>query len=175
MSPDEERPSRRPPPERRPPPRPPVTPPAPLTGDPDGVDWGLALKAALNGLVFVAPAAVAGELLSDSEGDLRGGALVAVVGVQLLGFCFAGWVVRRLAPLSAMATCTLAGVLCWAILQTVGIVTSLVRGEDLAPLTWIATGLLASVAATAGGLLARVERVRPPTPDRRSTPPEDSP
>lgn len=173
MSPSDDRPGRRPP-ERRPPPRRPAPAPAPLTGTPDAIDLPLALKAGLNGLVFVAPAAIAGELLSDSDGDLRGGALVGVVAVQLLGFCFAGWVVRRLAPLSAMATCTLAGVACWAILQTAGIVTSLARGEDLAPLTWVATGLLASVAATAGGLLARVERVRPePTGSRPTDPPED--
>ena len=39
-----------------------------------------------------------------------------------------------------------------------GVATSLVRGEDLNPLSWLATALLATLAAAAGGLLARVER-----------------
>jgi len=140
-------------------------------GRPDGVDWGLALRAGLNGLVFVAPAAVVGQVLADDDGELGGATALAVVAVQLLGFAFAGWVVRRLAPLSPIATCAAAGALCWALLQSAGIVTSVLRGQDLAPLTWAATGLLATVTAACGGLLARVERVPPrPTPT-----PEDDP
>lgn len=123
------------------------------------MDLRLALRAGLNGLVFVAPAAVAGQLLADDDGDLGGGTALAVVAVQLLGFCFAGWVVRRLEPRSPIATCASAGIVCWAILQTVGIVTSIARGQDLSPLTWAATALLAAVTAAIGGLLARVERV----------------
>ena len=78
---------------------------------------------------------------------------------------------RRFVPASPVATCALAGVLCWAILQAVGIVTTLLRGHDLTPLRWVATGLLAALAASAGGLLARVERVPPSTSS--TAPPED--
>lgn len=122
------------------------------------VDLPLAGKAALNGLVFVGPAAVAGVLLADGDGDLDGGPAIAIAAVQIVGFCFAGWVVRRLVPTAAMATCAVAGVACWAIVQAVGIVTTLVRGQDLNPLTWIATALVAALAGCAGGLLARTER-----------------
>jgi hypothetical protein len=128
------------------------------------IDWILAGKAALNGLVFVAPAAVVGLLLTDADGELDPGPALGIAIVQILGFCFAGWVVRRLVPGSPIATCAVAGLGCAVILQTVGIVTSLVRGEDLNPLSWLATGLLATLAAAAGGLLARVERA--PTPGR---------
>lgn len=122
------------------------------------VDLPLAGKAALNGLVFVGPAAVAGLLLADDDGDVAGGPAIAVAAVQILGFCFAGWVVRRLAPTASMATCAVAGVACAVIVQAVGIVTTLVRGDDLNPLTWIATALVAALAGCAGGLLARTER-----------------
>ncbi len=121
--------------------------------------------------MFVAPAALVGQLLADDEGDLGGGTALVIVAVQLLGFCFAGWVVRRIDPRSPIATCAVAGITCWAILQAVGIVTSVVRGQDLTPLTWVATGLLAAVTAAAGGLLARVERLPRPAAD----PSEDSP
>ena len=122
------------------------------------VDLPLAGKAALNGLVFVGPAAIAGFLLADGDGDLAGGPAVAIAVVQIVGFCFAGWVVRRLVPTASMATCALAGLACAAIVQAVGIVTTLVRGDDLNPLTWIATALVAALAGCAGGLLARTER-----------------
>ena len=123
-----------------------------------GVDLPLAGRAALNGLVFVGPAAVVGLLLADEDGDVAGGPAIAIAAVQILGFCFAGWVVRKLVPAAATATCAVAGVGCAVIVQAVGIVTSLVRGEDLNPLTWIATALVAALAGCAGGLLARVER-----------------
>jgi hypothetical protein len=123
------------------------------------VDLPLAGKGALNGLVFVGPAAVAGVLLADDDGDLGGGAAIAIAIVQILGFCFAGWVVRRMVPTASMATCAGAGVACAVIVQLVGIVTTLVRGDDLHPLTWIATALVAALAGSAGGLLARTERV----------------
>ncbi len=125
----------------------------------------LAVRGGLNGLVFVAPAALVGQLLADDDGDLSGGAALGIVAVQLLGFAFAGWVVRRFEPRSPVATCATAGLVCWAILQAVGIVTSVLRGQDLSPLTWAATALLAAVTAAAGGLLARVERVPRPTTD----------
>jgi hypothetical protein len=141
-----------------------------VSAQPGSVDWGLALKAGLNGLVFVAPAAVVAQLLAEDSGEVTGVAGVAVIAVQVLGFCFAGWVVRRLVPGSPIATCAAAGVACWAILQAVGIVTSVLRGQDLSPLRWVATGLLAALAAAAGGLLTRVE---PRTPSSRS--PEDTP
>lgn len=128
------------------------------------IDWPLAGKAALNGLVFVAPAAVVGLLLADDDGDIEPGPAIGVAAVQILGFCFAGWVVRRLVPTSPVATCAVAGVLCAVILQAAGIVTSLARGNDLNPLSWLATALLAALAAAAGGLLARVERA--PTSER---------
>jgi hypothetical protein len=134
---------------------------------PGPIDWPLAGKAALNGLVFVAPAAVVGVFLVDDDGDLDPGPAIGVAAVQILGFCFAGWVVRRLVPGSSMATCAMAGVLCAVILQAVGVVTSLARGHDLNPLSWLATALLAALAASAGGLLARVERA--PTPGRDDT------
>ena len=129
------------------------------------IDWPLAGKAALNGLVFVAPAAVVGVLLADGDGDLEPGPAIGVAVVQILGFCFAGWVVRRLVPGSSIATCAAAGLGCAVILQTVGVATSLVRGEDLNPLSWLATALLAALAAAAGGLLARVERAPSPEGD----------
>ena len=122
------------------------------------VDWPLAGKGALNGLVFVGAAAVAGVLLADDDGDLAGGPAIAIAVVQILGFCFAGWVVRRVVPTASMATCALAGVGCAVIVQAVGVVTTLVRGQDLNPLTWIATALVAALAGCAGGLLARTER-----------------
>lgn len=134
-----------------------------------GIDRALVVRAGLNGLVFVAPAAVVGQVLAGDDGDVSTGPALAIVAVQLLGFCFAGWVVRRLEPRSPIAACAAAGVVCWAILQAVGIVTSLVRGQDLSPLTWVATGLLAALTAAAGGLLARVERV----PRSPSDPSED--
>ncbi len=105
----------------------------------------------------MAPAAVVGQLLADSDGEVHGGTALAIALVQLLGFCFAGWVVRKYSPSAPIATCAAAGVVCWAILQAVGIVTTLVRGNDLSPLTWVATGLMAAVAAAAGGLLTRVQ------------------
>jgi hypothetical protein len=135
-------------------------------GRPGGIDLPLAGKAALNGLVFVGPAAVAGFVLADDDGDLSGGPAVAVAAVQILGFCFAGWVVRRLVPTASIGTCAIAGVACALIVQAVGIATTLVRGDDLNPLTWIATALLAALAGSAGGLLARVERA----PSRSETP-----
>lgn len=122
------------------------------------LDLPLAGKAALNGLVFVGPAAVAGFLLADDDGDVAGGPAIAIAVVQILGFCFAGWVVRRLVPTASMATCAVAGLLCAVIVQAVGIVTTLARGDDLNPLTWIATALVAALAGSAGGLLARTER-----------------
>lgn len=144
---------------------------APSPTRPDGVDWRLAVRAGLNGLVFVGPATIAGQLLADGDGRVRGATALVIVAVQLLGFCFAGWVVRRLEPLSPVATCAAAGMVCWAVLQGAGIVTSLLRGQDLTPLTWVATGLLAALTAAAGGLLARVERVpRPPTRSPEETP-----
>lgn len=127
------------------------------------VDLPLAGKAALNGLVFVGPAAVAGFVLADDDGDLAGAPAIAVAAVQIVGFCFAGWVVRRLVPTASMATCAVAGLACAVIVQAVGIVTTLVRGDDLNPLTWIATALVAALAGSAGGLLARTERA----PSRR--------
>jgi hypothetical protein len=141
-----------------------------MSEHPPSVDWSLALRGGLNGLVFVAPAAVAGLVLADSDGEVHGGTALLIALVQLLGFCFAGWVVRKYSPTAAIASCAAAGVVCWAILQAVGIVTSLVRGSDLSPLTWLATGLMAAVAAAIGGLLTRVE---PRTPTSRS--PEDTP
>lgn len=123
------------------------------------VDLALAGRAALNGLVFVGPAAVAGVLLADGDGDLAAGPAIAIAIVQILGFCFAGWVVRRMVITESMATCALAGVGCAAIVQAVGIVTTVIRGQDLNPLTWIATALVAALAGCAGGLLARTERV----------------
>lgn len=128
-------------------------------------DWRLALRAALNGLVFVAPAAVIGEMLTDDDGTLDGLTAVLIAAVQVLGFCFAGWVVRRLVPASPLITSVVAGLLCFAIVQSVGIVTSLVRDQDLNPLSWVATALLATVAAAAGALLARVERAPSPGKD----------
>lgn len=129
------------------------------------VAWSQAGRGALNGLVFVGPAAVAGLLLADDDGDLAGGPAIAIAVVQVLGFCFAGWVVRRLDITASVASCAAAGVGCALILQAVGIVTSLVRGEDLNPLTWIATALVAGLAGSAGGLLARTERVSTPGRD----------
>jgi len=122
------------------------------------VDGALALRGALNGLVFVAPAAVVGLIVADDDGDVAGGPAIAIAIVQILGFCFAGWVVRRLVPTASTATCAVAGLLCAVIIQAVGIVTTLVRGDDLNPLTWVATALVAALAGCAGGLLARTER-----------------
>jgi len=48
-------------------------------------------------------------------------------------------------------------VACWAILQAVGVATTLARGDEVQPLRWIATLLVAALAAAAGGLLARFE------------------
>ncbi len=122
------------------------------------LDVRLAARAALNGLVFVVPAAVVGAVLADDDGDLAAGPAIAIAAVQILGFTFSGWVVRRLVPGSSTATCALAGLGCAVLVQAIGIVTSLVRGEALNPLTWVATALVAAVAGCAGGLLARVER-----------------
>lgn len=129
------------------------------------IDPRLALRAALNGLVFVVPAAVAGAVLVDDDGDLAAGPAIGIAVVQILGFTFSGWVVRRLVPSSSTATCALAGLGCAVLVQAIGIVTSLVRGEDLNPLTWVATALVAAVAGCAGGLLARVERAPSPGSD----------
>lgn len=160
-------------PDRHPPAPPPgpAGPVGPTGARPEGLDIRLALRGGLNGLVFVAPAALAGQLLADDDGSLNGGTALVVVVVQLLGFCFAGWVVRRLEPRSPVSTCAAAGIVCWAILQLVGILTSVARGQDLTPLTWAATALLAAVTAAAGGLLARVERL----PRTAPGPPEERP
>ena len=132
------------------------------------LDLRLAGRAALNGLVFVLPAAIAGAVLADDGGDLAAGPAIAVAGVQILGFTFSGWVVRKLVPGSAMATCALGGVGCAVLVQAFGIVSSLVRGTALHPLTWVATLLVAALAGCAGGLLARVERAPTPGSDRHA-------
>ncbi|NLV55344.1 MAG: hypothetical protein GXY13_07015 [Acidimicrobiales bacterium] len=130
--------------------------PAPA-GPPPAFDLRLAVRAGLNGLVFVAPAAVIGLLIADDDGEVSAGPALAIAAVQILGFCFSGWVVRRLRPGSSVATCAAAGVACWAILQAVGVATTLARGDEVQPLRWIATLLVAALAAAAGGLLARFE------------------
>lgn len=116
------------------------------------------MRGGLNGLVFVAPAALVGELLADDDGRLRGVASILIVVVQLLGFAFSGYAARRIDPRTPASVTACAGLVCWAILQSVGVVTTLVRGEDLRPLTWVATALLAAVTAAIGGMLTRVER-----------------
>ncbi|MBI2708744.1 MAG: hypothetical protein HYX34_03515 [Actinobacteria bacterium] len=112
------------------------------------------MRGGLFGLVFVAPAAVAGELLADRRGRVRGGAALVVTLFELLGFAFAGYAARRLAPDAPLRSAALAGAVAWGVLQAVGVVTSLARDQALHPLTLVATALLAAAVATAGALLA---------------------
>ena len=113
-------------------------------------------RGTVTALVVALPAAVFNQLLVAS-GDIEEGSPVALFFwvLILFGAAAGGWGVLRLCPDAALAHAAGAGALAYVIVQGIGIVSRLWRGESL---SWVAYPLLALLMATAamlGGMFGR--------------------
>lgn len=113
-------------------------------------------RGAVTALVVALPIAVFNQLLV-SAGDVEEGSPVVLLFwlLILFGAAAGGWGVLRLAPDAALSHAAAAGALAYVVVQGIGIVSRLARGE---PLSWVAFPLLALMMATAamlGGMFGR--------------------
>jgi hypothetical protein len=113
-------------------------------------------RGAVTALVVALPVAVFNQLLV-SSGDIEEGSPAALLFwlLILFGAAAGGWGVLRLCPGAALAHAAGAGAIAYAVVQGIGIVSRLLRGEEL---SWIAFPLLALLMATAsmlGGMFGR--------------------
>ena len=113
-------------------------------------------RGAVTALVLALPVAVFNQLLvaaGDIEGDSPAVLLFWVL--ILFGAAAGGWGVLRLCPQAALSHAAAAGALAYVIVQSIGIVSRTLRGEEL---SWIAFPLLLLLMATAamlGGMFGR--------------------
>jgi putative membrane protein (TIGR04086 family) len=107
-------------------------------------------RGVVTALVVALPVAVLNQWLV-STGDIdRDSPMVLVFWLLILfGAAAGGWGVLRLCPQAALAHAAAAGTIAYVVVQTIGIVTRTIRGEDL---SWVAFPLLALMMATAGML-----------------------
>ena len=113
-------------------------------------------RGAVTALVVALPAAVFNELLVDSGDTERGSAVgLFFTALILFGAAAGGWGVVRLSRDAPLSYAAASGAIAYAIVQGIGIVSRLLRGESL---SWWAFPLLALLMATSamlGGMFGR--------------------
>ncbi len=109
------------------------------------LDWSVIGTAVLSGLVVVVPAAVVSQLFV-SEESTSALAYVFLI-VIMFGFATCGYAAARLKSTTPMMHGAVAALLTYVIVQGVGIVTSIIRGNDINPIGY---PLLAGLAASCG-------------------------
>jgi hypothetical protein len=113
-------------------------------------------RGAVTALVVALPVAIVNQLLV-AAGDINeGSAATLVLWVLILfGATAGGWAVLRLCPAAELWNAAGAGAIAYAVVQGIGIVSRLWRGESL---SWIAFPMLALLMATSamlGGMFGR--------------------
>ncbi len=116
------------------------------------VDRHAIISGALAGLVVIAPAALAAQLLVDDGSGWGVKALFqAVILFGLLAAGFGGARVGNLAPLS---NGILSAMLAWAVVQGFGVVRRLVAGDDVSWGALVFAGMLAATTGVIGATFA---------------------
>ncbi len=127
-------------------------------------------RGAVTALVVALPVAVFNQLLVNS-GDIGEGSPVTLFLwlLILFGAAAGGWGVLRLCPEAALSHAAGSGAIAYAVVQGIGIISRIWRGESL---SWVAFPLLALLMATAamlGGMFGRRwNRTGSTTPDDAS-------
>lgn len=112
-------------------------------------------RSAAHGLLLGAPAAVVNGILADQDPKPKA-AMNATLLALLVAFGISGLVAGREAPVSPAAHGALAGLLTFALVQLIGVLARLDRGDDVAIGQALVLGLVATaVGAGASGLGAR--------------------
>lgn len=111
------------------------------------LDWSVIRTAATAGLVILVPAAIVSELfVSSTTSSIIVYVFFAVI---MFGFSSCGYAAARLNSNTPLTHGAVAAIVAYAVIQVVGIVTSLARGEDLNPIGY---PLLVGIAASFGML-----------------------
>ncbi len=123
-----------------------------MTLSPSEAMW----RGAVTALVVALPVAIFNQILV-SGGDTDDGSPVTLLlwCLILFGAAAGGWGVLRLCPEAPLSRAAASGAIAYGVVQGIGIVTRLLRGE---PLSWIAFPLLALMMATAAMLGAMFGR-----------------
>jgi len=120
--------------------------------DPLNAMW----RGAVTALVVALPVAVFNQLLV-SAGDIEGDSPVTLLFwvLILFGAAAGGWGVLRLAPEAKLSHAAGAGAIAYVVVQGIGVISRVWRGESL---SWVAFPLLLLLMATAsmlGGMFGR--------------------
>jgi hypothetical protein len=108
------------------------------------LDWRAVAVGAATGLVIAVPGAVLGGVTD----------IVAFAALVFAGFVIAGVVAASKGPGTPFTHGIVAGVVVWAVIQGIGTLLVVAKGDDLHPLAYVFNGLLAAGLGLLGGLIA---------------------
>ena len=116
------------------------------------LDWRAVAVGAATGLVVAVPGAVLGGVTD----------IVAFASLVFAGFIVAGIVAASKGPSIPFTHGIAAGVVVWAVIQGIGTLLVIAKGDDLHPLAYVFNGLLAAGLGLLGGLIAERRSARAP-------------
>jgi hypothetical protein len=116
------------------------------------IDWRAVGVGAAVGLAIAVPGAVLGGVTD----------IVAFAVLVFAGFVAAGFVAASKAPSAPFTHGIAAGVVVWIVVQGIGTLLVVAKGDDLHPLAYIFNGLLAAGLGLLGGLVAERRSARAP-------------
>ena len=114
------------------------------------LDWRAVGAGALCGLAVALPGAVLGGVTD----------VVAFAVLVFAGFVFAGIVAASKGPGTPFTHGIAAGVAVWLVVQGIGVLLVVAKGDDLHPLAYVFNGLLAAGLGLLGGLVAERRSAR---------------
>lgn len=117
------------------------------------LDRRIVARGAAAALVLATPAAVASSLLADNEDRYRG-VLSALTLVLLLAFALGGFVAGRESSDLPAKHGAAAAAAAFVVVQMLGVLSRLTRGDSLSAVRIVSGALLAASAGIIGGLLA---------------------
>lgn len=115
------------------------------------IDWKTVASSAVAGLMVVVPATLIVQFLPD---DIHDSVRFLFFGVIIIGFVIAGFGAGRQERSTPMMHGAIAAGAVYAVIQLVGIVLRLARGESINPVGYVFLLLLASTAGVLGALFA---------------------
>ena len=116
------------------------------------LDWRAVAVGAALGLAVAVPGAVLGGVTD----------IVAFAALVFAGFVVAGTVAASKGPSTPFTHGIVAGVVVWAVVQGIGTLLVVAKGDDLHPLAYVFNGLLAAGLGLLGGLIAERRSARTP-------------
>ncbi len=122
------------------------------------LDWTAVIRGAIAAGFIAGPTAVV-MLVVGNQRELSGSSLVLLFfGIILMGFAYGGFIAGRPIESTPLMHAALAALLCYAVIQGLGIIRRGIAGEEIGWIGVFARALLASTFGMVGGFWAMIRQ-----------------